>query len=179
MAKYNIFKNEDKEKAGLPCLSFTIDGYETMMWFSPCKVNGLNENYYVERCINRLKQGRSEAFGGPGVVQNEKLLASGRKVRARTFESSPRRWKYELDGKACEEHYPTESLAKEACAVKEFLTRGKLGRLKEIEESFKTKHGKECKAYVKNNKITIDAADDKYFAAFEATGNIVFIKTEE
>lgn len=164
--EYKIVHDPDREGRGVQCLTFTVNGEPSMKWFHKCGVEGLPEDHYVTRCIDRLKAGRSrEVTGGPVVGMtsggDSKLLAE-QKGRGRVFpeDTKPTEtetgsgkrvkrsgtvYRYELDGEKSKETYPTEAKAKEALAVKAFMSRGKLGRLEEAQGAFT--------AFCKENKL--------------------------
>lgn len=187
MIKYEIvqydFHKEYNDKGtpvSEPWYTFLIDGQPTLKWFKECTVEGLPKTYYVDRCINRLKEGKSkEAFGGVSLaLDGSKVVANGTKSgRGRVFlDTSPptyetvkgkkrekrKGYKYEVDGVESDKDYSTEALAKEACAVHCFLTRNKLGQLKTAEEQLQSSFPEgTCKVWACSETHTIRATVDE------------------
>lgn len=167
----------DKNGAPLECYTFTVNGTPSMKWFKPCQVEGLLATYYVERCIGRLKAGRSrEAFGGPVLAMGAAgdlvwMEAPAPRGSVRRCEKR-NRWVYTLDGREAEQTYPTEATAKEACACAAFMTRGKLGRLKEAVETFRACHGKGCEVRIKGRAVVAvaEGCGTRYAVGFDAAG---------
>lgn len=156
MAEFKVTKDEGRESRGIrQCYTFLCDDEPSMMWFPT--------EHAANRCISRLQQGRSrEAFGGESLVRSaagdvssvdtqqgrgkvvkkdsevtteEVTMKSGlKKVRETSGTFS-----YELDGCECEETFSSEQEARTACAIKAFMTRGKLGKANAKEETSKTK----------------------------------------
>lgn len=62
MAEFTVVS--ERFEQGRLYYSFLVDGTPSLKWFPECKVEGLAPTYHVDRCISRLKAGRSrEAFG--------------------------------------------------------------------------------------------------------------------
>lgn len=170
-----------------PYYTFLVDGAPSLFWQPECSVPGLPKTYYIDRTINRLKAGRSEAFGPPMVAVGGKpvvpasalgLDGKEKKNRARVFKddtppvlelvtvhgggTKPREsrpgYRYELDGVTSAETYPSEAAARAACAVKAFMTRSKLGRLEEAKATFEAANpGLSCTVYACPKEHTIYA----------------------
>lgn len=152
MFDIKVFKDDGKT---FNPWTFSVDGQNSGMW---CP----NE-HAARRIVNRLLQGKSrEAFGGAVAVsagagvsaQNQggrgKVYQSEEKIEPKIRKlgsgkektaSTKTVWVAEVDGKEVGK-YENERDARVACAVKAFMSRGKLGRLKEAEEKFKELHGK-------------------------------------
>lgn len=152
--------------------SFLVDGVPSLKWYPECNIPGLPKTYYVERCMNRLKAGRSsEAFGtAPMIAVNGQVLNSaalsagnGRGAikqlkakstqlvaqgdRSKPVEGRPL-FKYVLDGKESSEEFPTEAAARTACAFKAFMTRHKLGQIPAAQLALEKEFpGKVCKVW--------------------------------
>lgn len=136
--------------------------YPSLKWFHECAVIGLPKTYYVDRCINRLKAGRStEAFGmmtilvdgvphearvrgtplgrahvyldpSPPEIEEVALHGGGTKRREKR-----KGYRAMVDGIELATEFPTEAAAKAAAATHAFMTRNKLGRLSHVLERFK------------------------------------------
>lgn len=76
MATFEIVR---AEFADGPHYTFLVDGAPSLKWFRECTVLGLPKTYYVDRCVARLKAGRSrEAFGdAPEVRLDGRALDPG------------------------------------------------------------------------------------------------------
>lgn len=192
---YEIIHDPGREARGIQCLTFTVNGEPSLKWFHPCTIEGLSRTYYVERCINALKAGLSrEAFGGPvatirsadgparqvnlnpggrGKVFHEDAEAAETTTRSgKTVRRGGRRYRYSLGGQPSEESYPTEAAAKEACAVAAFMTRGKLGRLVEVESAFKSEYDQACVASMDSGSVIATAEDGTRYAVRLAAGEV-------
>lgn len=170
---YTFLVSDDDGKTWLP----------SMKWYRECNVPGLPKTYYVERCINRLKAGRSsEAFGGHQVVTEgghvvgiSKAAKQGRatvkaasgptevKIVGGKPREARRGFVGVVDGTSLGE-FPTEAAAKSACAIHAFMTRNKLGRIHHAMERLQAEfHGKECKVFAccERHEIvaTVDGAE--------------------
>lgn len=162
--EYKVFQVQGGNHAGK--WTFTVDGAETLIY---CPTE-----YAARRKVQRLQQGRTDALGGPVLMTGGGPVRTAA-PRARVFREDgepsytttragkrrevPKGWRFELDGTCCQGTYATEAEAREACAVRAYLTRGKLGRLKEAEEAFVAQHGKPCEVKVQGGKITAHAED--------------------
>lgn len=188
--EYKVVKDEskvgkvDKNGAPLECYTFTINGMPSMKWFKPCMVEGLPEDYYVQRCIGRLRNGRSrEAFGGPIVtagVDGNVFVSATQPPRGFVSRCAHRkRWVYTLDGSEASETFPTEAMAREACAIAAFMTRGKLGRLAEAAEAFRAEHNKACDIRVEGHGIVAHSECGARFAVSLTAGNAPRFKRME
>lgn len=194
MAEFKVFCDEtrkgrvDKDGAPLECYTFAVNGAPSMKWFKPCLLPREQlppaydaalptEEYYVRRCIGRLRQGRSrEAFGGPSLamgpggvlVQQQAAPARGTVCRC----DQTRRWKYTIDGREAPDTYPTEAQAREACAAAAFMSRGKLGRFAEAAEAFRQCHGKGCEVRVEGRGVVAvaEGCGTRYAVGFDAQG---------
>jgi hypothetical protein len=191
MPVYEVVKDERKEERGVPCLTLLIDGRPTLIWCPKCETPGLGEDYFVRRKIARLKAGRADALASGAAPRTAGL--PGKKRTARVFQSdaapglittgsgkqreAPRRWRYELGGEPSEGDYATEAQAREACACAAYLTRGKLGRLAEMEAAFEGQHGKACEARVcpERHKVVLsDEGGTEYVAGVQPDGTFRF-----
>lgn len=156
--------------------TFTLGGLPSGMWFPT--------RYAADRCLNRLRAGRSaEAFGGAGAtnggvgIQYASLDGSDKPARAKivrgdevTVETvttksgrtKPREKRpgfvVELDGKAFEGG-TDEAAARGLAAVQAFVTRGKFGLKEEAASSFKDLTGKDCKVHHFGHKIVLKDQD--------------------
>ena len=151
--------------------SFLVDGVPSLKWLPECNVPGLPKTYYIQRTINRLMSGRSsEAFGsnptvidgagrimamphraGRGVVRKIEPTVESTTVvrggRTKTVEPKPT-FRFTIDGVESKEEFTTEQIAKTACAVAAFMTRGKLGAIPAALEKLKAEFpGKDCKVW--------------------------------
>lgn len=177
MPEIKVYQDQDKATRGIVSWSFTVDGIESLYW-SPTE-------HAIRRVISRLSAGRSmEAFGGTGLVaaagatvaaatRGARKRGRGNIVRAgdvvtETVEMKSGRQKvrekrpgfvYELDGKAHEIPFTSDTDAKGACAWAAFKTRGRLGRFAEAEAAFKELFGQECKVHLFGRKVVAKAAD--------------------
>lgn len=196
MPEYKTHKCPEREARGRPCVSFTIDGAPTLMWWPICKEESLGWDYFARRAIKRLQAGREDSLGGmvkpvrAGFQATAEDAPRGRvfsvttgtptvNARGKTREA-PARWKYALDGVESEKDYPTESAAREACACAGFLSRGKLGRLDAIRAAIG--EGATVGVCPERHRIVArDAAGVEYAVALDGEGVRVKAKaaTEE
>lgn len=179
MPDIKIYQDEQKAKQadqGVPSWTFSVDGQASGYWCT--------SEYVVKRVVGRLNQGKSrEAFGGGLVAQHNpatsqlQISQNTSSGRGKVFQQEgkpqqqtvtlkggqklrevPQPWQYELDGVVSEQTYKSEREARVACAWHAFMTRGKLGRLKEAEEAFEQQHG--CKATVTYDGKSVLATKD-------------------
>jgi hypothetical protein len=162
--------------------------FPSLKWFRECNVAGLPKTYYVDRCVGRVKAGRSaEAFGqsavvladgkpvgfaavekgrGRGAVYAETGPAKVAMVTGRGGLAKPREerkgFKAKVDGAELPRTYPTEAAAKAACAIHCFMTRHKLGRVAHVLERLKEEFpdAKEHKAWACCQENAIRATVD-------------------
>lgn len=189
---------DDAGKAVLaPSYTFHVsdDGGKTwfpsMKWYPECKTPGLPKTYFIDRCVNRLKAGRSsEAFGpvsvlvdgqpvavklppgikpGRATVVAESGPANVEMVKSHGGGSKPRErrkgFKVVADGVELSASYPTEAAARSAAAVHCFLTRNKLGRVGHALEKLKAEFpSSECKVWAcaKHNGIRATVDGKEY-----------------
>jgi len=189
----NIEIYQDTSRAAMtdravPSWSFRIDGIESGFW-SPTR-------YAVERCISRLKEGRSrEAFGdkvdvfsngvkvaeartGPGqgrakVTQFQpNVQQSTRKMKSGREKPPVNRpmFRAELDGEHIGD-YATEKEARAACAFKAFMTRGKA---KLHDQQVETAQGKRLTVkYTGKGLRAVDNDGNEYAVGFRSDGRHV------
>lgn len=86
-------------------------------------------------------------------------MRSGRE-KTRTLEPG---WKAEVDGNDLGE-FATEQEARRAAAIAAFMTRGKLGRLKEAEEQFEAEYGVTGRAAYDGKSVTVVSEDGARYA---------------
>ena len=189
--KVEIYQDKDRAKAGVQSWTFSVDGQPSGMW---CPTE-----YAAHRVVTRLEQGRSgEAFGRSVAVAGDRDVrvaealpkARGRVVevpkkgkekvalgsgKEKEREAKPS-YKYVLDGKESADEYPTEAAAREACAFAAFMTRGKLGRLAEVEEAVKADCGEDCKAAYDGKAVTVKTKSGKVYVARVVAGEPVRVK---
>lgn len=181
--------------------SFLVDGVPSLLWANECHVQGLPKTYYIDRVIGRLKEGRSAAFGAAAVKVGDQVFSAppGKTVRASVvqkaaagavkFEAAPGgtlkpreprpSWTYVLDGTESKETFPTEQAAKTACAIKAFMTRGKLGRLDEVRAILTEKHpGKECKVFVcpRRHAVVATVSGVPHAVGIDPSTNAILVK---
>lgn len=146
--------------------SFTVDGVPCLKWWPECRVEGMPKDYYAQRCIDRLKAGRSDVLGkGAGVAAGgtgATVMSGGigqratiatvevvKKPGTATVTYDRPRFRFILDGKESTETYPTEGLARGAAAIAGFMTRDKLGAIPDtlaiLKEQFS---GQKCHVWV-------------------------------
>jgi hypothetical protein len=63
------------------CFTFLINGQPTLRFFNRCTLQNMPETYYVDRCIGRLREGRSDVFGGPRVMMGGQEITRGTLIR--------------------------------------------------------------------------------------------------
>lgn len=194
MADFQIIHDEARGKtsAGRKVWTFTVDGTPSLYW---CPTRPA-----VERVISRLKMGRSrEAFGGAAVVAGDRVIGtagpgSGRgSVTSRApatpthtvtmgsgrtkQRDNPSTWHYSLDGTECSESFASEAEARSACAIRAFMTRGKLGRIAEAQSALEARHpGKTCKVYVcpQRHRIVGEVDGKEVHVGFDPDKGVVF-----
>jgi hypothetical protein len=205
--EFKVVHDEEREATsrGRKAFTFLVDGVPSLMWFPNASSEehpGRPADYFAQRTIRRLQEGRStEAFGGPTVVnggerQHALGLRAGRgkvveapqpeaeaapDIRGKPRSARPR-YKYELDGKSSEETYATEAEAKAACAVAAFMTRGRLGKLSAAQEALAEEYpDAECEVYVcdKRHKVCATVDGEDYVVGFEPDGTFRFKKMSE
>lgn len=212
MPEFQIIHDEEREEQsrGRKAFTFTVDGVPSLLWFP----NALDEeghpgrpaDYFVQRTIRRLQEGRSaEAFGdaGPaiavvGAVQvAQSVSRSPRKARGKVvtkevperaeavtdMRGKPREprptYTYELDGKPSDRTYATEKEAAAACAIAAFMTRGKLGRIPDAQAALEEQFPDcVCEVYAcpTQHKVCARVDDEDYAVGFEADGTFRFKK---
>lgn len=216
--------------------TFLVDGIPSMRWFPNAESKEFpnrSADYFVQRCVSRLKDGRSsEAFGNvptvkvgasevvvdanddidekkieeqlaqmgldkkaikqvlhvarvqknkgrgkivknkavPGEVQ-EIVLGSG-KTKKRAARD---KFKYVLDGKESVGEFHSEKEARAACSIQAFMSRGKLGKVQELQEFLEKEFpGKKCKAFAcaKQHCIRAFVEDKEYQVSWIKVGGV-------
>lgn len=194
MPEFKVIHDPEREESsrGRKAFTFTVDGVPSLMWFpnaSSVDHPGRPADYFVQRTIRRLQEGRStEAFGdsfSPQVLPEGDVAVRGaigkvpRAGRGKVLELPPQedtpttdirgkprvarpRYTYELDGKTSEESYHTEAEAKAACAIAAFMTRGKLGKVAAAQAALKEQFpdGEEVEVYACAEKHKVCAVVD-------------------
>lgn len=138
--------------------SFRIDDQECLMYYPT--------EYSARRTCDRMREGRSAVFGGPTVggqptsapraavrqcgVRRE-LTRGGKTVERPLFRGC-------LDGVDTEVS-GTEREAREDVAVRAMMTRGKLGRLREVEAAL----GEPCAVSVSGGRVFAETSDGRRF----------------
>lgn len=184
-----IYQDKEREAKGITqCWSFRVDGAESGFW-SP-------NRYAIERCISRLKEGRSsEAFGdtvnvmanGVKVAEAKMGASKGRaKVTCHTpMASTATRktksgkekpainrpvYRAELDGEHIGD-FPTEKEARAACAIKAFMTRGKASL---HGKTVQTEAGKTLQVtYTGKGLRAVDKEGNEYAVGYRSDGKHV------
>lgn len=159
------FKASDGSGGDEKWFTFLVDGMPSLKWFKACNDPAKPETFFVERCISRLKMGRSSEAFGPHKVQVDGKIAgavAGKKGRAEIVQPNGppevvllngkpkevrRPFCVTVDGKkVCECH--TEEDARGAAAIHAFMTRDKLGQIPAAAEKLAAENpGKECKVW--------------------------------
>jgi hypothetical protein len=161
MPKVEFFQDANKAALGVPSWSFTVDGQASGYW---CPTE-----HAVNRVVSRLEQGRSRAYEGK--EPRARVVKVDAPVAMRTTKKGGEKpvegaaFTLHLDGQEHPEPFATEKQARVAGAFKAFMSRGKLGRLKEAEEAFSKAHGKPGKAVYDGKSVVIEAADGTRHAA--------------
>lgn len=173
--EFHEYTDEKGNSVKSPWYTFTVDDVPSMQWFRECLTPDLGPTYFVQRCINRLRQGRSsEAFGSqytnepgrgkvmlePGPVKYE-IIKVSEGIKRREIRKG---WVYTLDGVQCEKVYTTEQEAKSACAIAAFMTRHKAGQIENaltlLQEEFPES---ECKVWAcaetHGIRVTVDGEE--------------------
>lgn len=176
MANIEVYQDADKASRGTQSWTFRVDGQASGLW---CPTE-----HAARRVVSRLLAGRSrEAFGGAVIataggtvvamrsqparacvecvetpVAEMRKLGSG-KSKPAVAQSS---WRATVDGKEVGV-FGSEPEARAACALRAFMTRGKLGRLKEAEEAFRQIHGKTGSCHYDGKSVVlVSESGDRY-----------------
>lgn len=190
IVKKEFYEGEDAE--GKPFTkdwyTFLVDGFPSLKWFRACEVQGLSPTYYVDRCINRLKAGKSrEAFGGiqVGVENSGRMVVMGETAgRGIVYQdTSPpevsmvngkrrekrKGFKFSCDGVEASQVYPSEQAARAACAIHCFMTRSKLGCIPKVLLRLKEEYPNgDCKVWAckETNGIRAMVGETEYLIAW-------------
>lgn len=207
MPEFSIVRDDERAAStgGRDVYTIIIDGVPSLKWFPACETPGMKPDYFAQRCIDRLKAGRSNVFGGPLIVADTKVVgravvAGQAPVRARVYRGEPKTetvesggkkgktrervvtpWVAELDGATIGE-FATEAEAKCATACQAWKTAGKLGQipaaLAALQEAFP---GKACevKACPKKHRIVASVDGVRYHVGFRDDGGFKFVPCAE
>jgi hypothetical protein len=130
----------------------------------------------VQSTLQNLRQASGQ---GRGSVHQVETSGEPTTVVSRGGQSKPREarpvWRYTLDGLDSTDTYPSEAAARAACALAAFMSRHKLGRLKEVQARLEAEFpGQACRVWVCPQEHAIRATVDgvEYHIAWSHLGGL-------
>ena len=157
---YYVTRTIDRLKRGQSGVFAGVNGNTVITGIVPMRTMSREE------MLGKLDQNRRELYEKLSDAELAALCKGGVTKRVATVKQlGPRRWVYVLDGEQSTEEYTTERIAREHAACKSFLTSGRLGKIKAVEEAFRQKHGRACKCMIGNAQVFVVDDDGKRFLA--------------